>query len=78
MAYLKRFFFVLSAIVGGGMLLGMGVCLTVGWWLFPGRQPGDLAVLGLRGGAIFGGIWGLGIAIVSCVSLAASRRLAPR
>ncbi len=69
MDYLKRFFLVLGVALLVGLLVGSVMMAILGPGIFPDRSYGEALWVGVKGGLIFGGMWGLGLAIVGCFML---------
>ncbi|MGF1530399.1 MAG: hypothetical protein ACFCU4_03460 [Puniceicoccaceae bacterium] len=73
MRYLIRFILVFGACLLVGLMLGLAVIGLTGDVFFPNASSEGRLKIAIKGGLIFGGIWGLGIAIVSCFMLGHSR-----
>jgi len=73
MAYLGRFFGVLGFSMGFGLICGLVMTAILGPGLFPDQTYAETLRVGIKGGLIFGGMWGLGLAIVGCFMLGHQR-----
>lgn len=78
MDYLKRFFAVLGVSILIGMGCGLLMTAILGPGLFPDRSYLDGLRVGLKGGLIFGGMWGMGLAIVACFMLGHAKGVGAR
>lgn len=78
MAYLGRFLGILGISIGFGLICGLVMTAILGPGLFPDQSYVATLRVGIKGGLIFGAMWGLGLAIVGCFMLGHQRGEARR